>query len=125
MNSPLRTTEHLVNAIAAHGRWKSRLRQAIDTGQSEWKAESVRSDNLCEFGVWLFSVPAAEKASERWTRIRDLHAEFHKEAARILTLALAGRKSEAEAAMALGSQFSKISADLTLALAQWRDSGSR
>jgi hypothetical protein len=54
-------------------------------------------------------------------RIWDLHAEFHKEAARILAPALAGHKSEAEAAIALGSRFSKTSADLTLALAGWRD----
>jgi hypothetical protein len=38
-----------------------------------------------------------------------------------LTLALAGRKAEAEAAIALGSPFSKTSADLTLALVSWRD----
>ena len=115
-------TEHINNAIAAHGRWKARLRQVIEAGKSEWKADSVRPDNLCEFGKWLNSCSSAEKATERWTKIRALHAEFHQEAARILALALAGRKSEAEAAIALGSHFSKTSADLTLALVQWRDS---
>ena len=115
-------TEHINKAIAAHGRWKTHLRQAIETGKSEWKADSVRSDSLCDFGKWLHSCSSAEKATERWTKIRDLHAEFHREAARILTLALAGRKSEAEGAIALGSHFSKTSADLTLALVSWRDS---
>jgi hypothetical protein len=108
-------TEHINNAIAAHGRWKARLRQAIETGKSEWKADSVRSDSLCDFGKWLHTCSSAEKATERWTKIRDLHSEFHKEAARILALAVAGRKSDAEGAIALGSHFSTTSADLTLA----------
>ena len=29
-------------AIAAHARWKSHLRQAIETGQSEWTVERMR-----------------------------------------------------------------------------------
>jgi len=115
-------SQQINNAIAAHGRWKAHLRQAIETGKSERKAEAVRSDKLCEFGKWLEACSSAEKSTERWTRIRELHAEFHKEAARVLTLALAGRKSEAEATLVLGSHFSKISADLTLALVAWRDS---
>lgn len=117
-------TQHINNAIAAHGRWKTHLRQAMETGKSERKAEAVRSDNLCEFGKWLETCSTADKATERWRRIRELHAEFHKEAARVLALALAlaGRKSEAEATLALGSHFSKISADLTLALVAWKDS---
>ena len=43
-------TEHLNRAIAAHAQWKYRLKQAITSGKSEWTAESVRPDNLCEFG---------------------------------------------------------------------------
>ena len=115
-------TEHLSHAIAAHGRWKTRLRQAVDTGKSDQTAATVRSDTLCEFGKWFHAVSPQERVTERWKKIRDLHAEFHKEAARVLTLALAGQKAEAEAALALGSHFSKISADLTLALVAWRDS---
>lgn len=118
-------SEHINNAIAAHGRWKARLRQAIESGKSDSTVDSVRPDNLCEFGKWLNSCSSVEKATERWMKIRELHAQFHKEAARILALAVAGRKSEAEAAIALGSQFSKTSADLTLALASWRDSLGR
>jgi hypothetical protein len=114
--------EQIRNAIVAHSRWKARLRQAIDSGKSEWKAESVRPDNLCDFGKWLHSVSPTEKTTERWRKVRDLHSEFHKEAARVLTLALSGQKAEAEKAFALGSHFSKTSADLTMTLVAWRDS---
>ena len=118
----MNNVEQIRNAIVAHSRWKARLRQAIDSGKSEWNAESVRPDNLCDFGKWLHSVSPTEKTTERWKKIRDLHSEFHKEAARVLTLALSGQKAEAETAFALGSHFSKISADLTMAMIAWRDS---
>jgi hypothetical protein len=118
--------EHFTHAIAAHATWKSRLKQAIETGKSDWAVESVRPDGLCEFGKWLYACSSAETATERWRKIRELHAEFHREAARILTLALTGRTADAQAAYALGSHFSKTSADLTLALVAWRDAlGSR
>jgi hypothetical protein len=115
-------TEHINRAIAAHAQWKTRLRQAIESGKSEWTPDSVRPDNRCDFGKWLHSVSPKETVTERWKKIKALHAEFHKEAARILALAVASRKAEAEAAIALGSQFSKTSADLTLALVDWRES---
>ena len=44
-------------AIAAHARWKSHLRQAIETGTSEWTVDRVRPDNVCEFGHWLLERP--------------------------------------------------------------------
>jgi hypothetical protein len=47
---------------------------------------------------------------------------LHKEAGRVLAIAIAGRKAEAQAALALGTYFSKTSAELTLALVDWRDS---
>jgi len=42
--------EEITKAIGAHGMWKQRLRQAIDTGKSEFTVERVRPDNLCDFG---------------------------------------------------------------------------
>jgi hypothetical protein len=119
---PMNDVEQIRNAIVAHSRWKSRLRQAIDSGKSDFKDEMVRPDNVCEFGKWLHARPAMEKTTERWKKVRDLHSQFHQEAARVLVLALAGRKAEAEAAFALGSPFSKISADLTMVMVAWRDS---
>jgi hypothetical protein len=108
------------NAIAAHGMWKRRLRTAIDAGQSEWSPEGVRPDNLCAFGKWLYSLPPATKGSAQWMEIRALHADFHVEAARVLQMALEGRRAEAEAALAAGSKFGSISSNLVGALMSWK-----
>jgi hypothetical protein len=107
-------------AIAAHARWKSHLRQAIETGKSEWTPERVRPDNLCEFGRWLLERSPTEKAAEQFRTVRDLHARFHLEASRVLELALTGHREQATAAMAIGSPFATVSSKLTTTLTAWK-----
>jgi len=45
---------------------------------------------------------------------------LHKAAAHVLDLALAGQKTQAEAAMQAGSEFATISHDLTDAMLRWQ-----
>ena len=113
--------EQVQAAVVAHARWKGHLHQAIDTGSSDFRAEVVKQDNQCDFGKWLYgagetSFPAAANYEE----IRTLHAEFHREAAAVLALALAGRGKEAQAAMEVGSGFGKVSAHLVTTLTRAR-----
>jgi hypothetical protein len=117
----MKTTEALDHAIAAHAKWKYRLMEAIDTGKSQWHVSDVRTDNSCEFGKWLYAQPLSERLSEHCKNVRTLHAEFHVLAAQVLELALAGRKVEATAAMALGSRFATVSSNLTMAVLAWKE----
>lgn len=112
-------------AIAAHAKWKYRLFQAINAGKSEWTVAEVRADDRCDFGEWLEHLPVAERVSERLTRIKALHTEFHEVASEVLALALSGKKEEARAAVSLGSHFTEISTSLTMALAEWSESGTQ
>lgn len=112
--------EQIDRALVAHGAWKQRLFQAIQTGQSEFSPTIVQTDNRCEFGAWLYSLSEEIRQTSEWTKIRQLHADFHREAARVLTLALQGRKKEAEAAVASGSPFHLLTGQLTVALGQWK-----
>jgi hypothetical protein len=112
--------ERIVHAIAAHAKWKFYLRQAIEAGTSEWTVAEVRPDNGCEFGAWLLALPPDDRDSKYREEVRRLHAEFHKEAADVLKLALAGRRQEAEAAIAQGSGFAKVSTKLTITMTAWR-----
>lgn len=109
-------------AIAAHARWKYRLFQAINTGKSDWTVAQVQSDSDCEFGEWLSSRSPSEANSERCKKIHCLHTQFHAAASEVLAIALAGRKEEAQAAIGLGSSFTAVSAELTMALSDWKDS---
>jgi hypothetical protein len=112
--------QKIVRAIAAHARWKYYLRQAIETGTSEWTVAEVRPDDRCEFGAWLRELPPEDRGSQNWGEVRRLHTEFHKAAAEVLSLALAGRREEAEAAIAQGSRFGKASTKLTITMTAWQ-----
>lgn len=117
-------TAILDHAIVSHAKWKSRLRQAIASGQSEYTLDQVRVDNQCEFGQWLHKLPLPERLKPRWRSIHELHENFHKEAAQILELATHHRKEQAEAGMKPGSSFTRVSTDLVMAINQWKNEES-
>jgi hypothetical protein len=104
-------------AIAAHGQWITRLHTAIREGTSDFKPAVVATDNACEFGKWLYGdFPAELKGTPVFEAIRQAHADFHKTAAGILTLALQGRKAEALALLEPRSEFMTQSGRLVLKL---------
>ena len=116
--------EEINKAIGAHGMWKQRLREAINTGTSDFTVERVRPDSLCDFGKWLYSLPAHDQASLHWKTVRELHGKFHLAAAHVLGLAVGGHKQHAERELDTGSNFTKISAELTSAMMKWKSSRS-
>ena len=107
-------------AIAAHGWWKSHLRDMIDSGESDQTVDEVRADDRCEFSRWLRERPDGDKASEHFRTVCELHTRFHEEAAHVLELASAKKVEAANAAMAIGSPFASVSAKLTSAMVAWK-----
>jgi len=75
------------------------------------------------FGQWLYGdeITAGEKATPGYEEVCRLHARFHEEAARVLELALAGKRWEAAAALGDGSAYAMASMDLLNALAAWHE----
>lgn len=106
-------------AIGAHGLWKSRLREAIERGCSEHVVEEICCDDSCDFGRWLYALSGVEQAGTDWKKVRELHAEFHKETAVVLAMALAGRKAEAGTALGAESNYVQTSLLLTAAMMDW------
>jgi hypothetical protein len=111
-------------AIGQHSKWKAALRHAIQTGQIDTTVEAIQRDDHCFFGQWLDgpALTAAEMASRHYKTVKERHAEFHKTAARVLELVLAGKRSDAERMMSIGGEYSKMSALLTLAMMEWKKS---
>ncbi len=114
--------EALTKAIGAHSAWKARLSKAIETGKSDTDPDRAGSDKECDFGKWLYSLPSGERVGDRWKKVHDLHALFHKEAGAVLREALAGRKADAGKRLILGGSYFKASADLTQAMIEWKSS---
>ncbi len=105
--------ERIDEAVSAHTHWFIKLRVAIIEGSSQFKPEIVRTDTNCDFGNWLYGdFPREVAGSHLLAEIRALHSEFHKEAAHILELAIAGKKDEALSLLDDDSKIRKCSADL-------------
>lgn len=118
--------EAISKAIGAHGMWKTRLKMAIETGKVETPVPTIKMDNQCEFGKWLYgaTIPDAAKNSTHYKTVVDLHAKFHQAAGRVAELATAGKKADAEKSMEMGGEFSTASSKLTSAMMEWRDKGA-
>lgn len=109
-------------AVAAHGEWLARLRDAIQRGDSEYGPAAVRMHDQCALGAWLDrEFPPTLRDSPVYDDLRRTHAQFHVQAASIMTLALAGRRTEAERMMAPTSEFLALSGWLIVKLRGLRD----
>lgn len=111
--------EQIRAAIAAHGQWKMRLVDAIKTGKSEFNPTTVKMDNQCAFGKWMYGLPDEERNCQTCQEIRAAHAKFHQTAGHILELALAGQNTQAEKEIGLGSDYARDSAHLVTLLSKW------
>jgi len=112
--------EKIDSAIVAHSQWKGRIRDAIATGKSDFDPLTVAMDNQCDFGKWLYSLDSAMTSDPHFQTVKEDHALFHQEAARILKLALNGNKTEAEKGIELGSPFASASSKCIMALSDWK-----
>lgn len=114
--------QEIDKAIGAHGMWKTRLKMAIDTGLIDIPVDTIRVDNQCALGKWLYgtTLNAQDKSSANYQNVKILHVQFHKSAARVAELALSGKKTDAEKMMALNGEFSVISGNLISALMEWK-----
>ncbi|MGE0372970.1 MAG: CZB domain-containing protein [Gammaproteobacteria bacterium] len=114
--------DELARAIGAHGMWKTRLKQTIETGKTDISVDLIRQDDQCTFGKWLHGAGISEqdKASNHYRTVKDLHAKFHKCAARVADQALAGKRAEADRMLSLGGEYTEVSAKLTAAMMEWK-----
>jgi methyl-accepting chemotaxis protein len=108
-------------AIAAHSAWTARLKAAIASRHLDIPVSTVRTDNQCQFGKWLYGseISAAEAQTETYRQTKQLHTQFHEEAAKVAQLALAGQREAAEQAMGSGSAYARVSAELAKVLTRW------
>ncbi|HLP14740.1 MAG TPA: CZB domain-containing protein [Bacteroidota bacterium] len=112
--------EAIDTALSAHAQWKSRLQNAIDAGSSEFKADVVTRDNACQFGQWLYGLTGDDVKSDDYSKVKNLHTEFHKIAGEILALALSGKKDQALKMLGAGGPYGSATGKLVLALQAWK-----
>jgi hypothetical protein len=85
--------------------------------QGDLEVDVVRLDDRCLLGLWLHaSGNQAVRNPTALRMLRDVHAEFHRAASEVLSLAVTGRTKEATLAMAEDTQYASWSAMLVVAL---------
>lgn len=96
-------------AVAAHQKWKTRLRDCIDgTSQETLDPRIVCQDNQCVLGKWINGHGGNRfGTSPAFAKLKATHAEFHICASDVLVSVYSGKKTEAEEKLA--DDFSRLS----------------
>src|ERR1700681_4125247 len=105
--------QQITAAIAAHHAWMGRLRTAAEYGRSSVDVATTSKEDAGPIGI-----SPSLKARPLYARSRTQHAQFHKEAARVLTLALA-RDARAKSELAEGGTFAQVASELRHTLYDW------
>ena len=112
-------------AVAAHRSWYVRVRIAIENAiesEARFEPSLAATDTSCEFGRWLYQdFPVLLRDSPIYQEIKQLHAEFHEHAGRILAVALRGEREAALDAMKSGSEFNMLSLKLVGRMQQLKE----
>jgi hypothetical protein len=97
--------------IRAHVMWKQRLTTLLAGESTEvLDPESIREDNRCALGIWIYGEGATMSQLSRYEDVRELHAQFHEYAANVVALYRAGRSDDAR--QLLSGDYSKLSEKL-------------
>ena len=114
--------EQIQKAITAHGVFKVRVGQMVEAGTAEMTPQVAAADNQCPLGQWLYGgLDASARSSPQYQSVKELHATFHKAAGDVVALSAARKRTEAMAALEMGSTFKQSSSKLVIALSNWAD----
>lgn len=103
--------------LASHAAWMTQLREYI-YGVGEMDRETVGRDDDCAIGRWLYGEGSKYRRLHEYQRARDVHAAFHRRAAKVVAMADRGRRHEAAADLAPGGELRMLSGALVQAFNQ-------
>ena len=114
--------QEIDKAIGNHGMWKLRLKAAIDSGRMEAPIASIRAHHDCAFGKWLHgpTIAPATRASVHFSRVAELHAQFHETTARVAEMATSGQRAAATAEINGTGEFNRAHREMAAALEEWK-----
>ena len=84
------------DAVAAHTKWKTRLRMFISGAGEKLESAVVCKDNACDLGKWIYGEAVRYKASPSYTALQREHANFHRCAADVVKKIESGDPKGAE-----------------------------
>jgi aerotaxis receptor len=106
----------LDQAVAAHLQWKTKLRNAIDRGET-LDVDTLCRDDRCPLGQWLHG-----QGRQRWghvpefTTLLERHADFHRTVGAVARQVNAGQKDAAGRALQGGTAFARATQATVMAI---------
>lgn len=97
--------------ISAHVMWKQRLIAYLaGNSQEQLDPDVIKLDDRCPLGKWIYGEGKPMETLPGYEEVRTLHAQFHQNAARVVSLHQADSTAEAEAL--LNGDYSRLSEKL-------------
>lgn len=97
--------------ISAHVMWKQRLIAYLaGNSQEQLDPEVIKLDDRCPLGQWIYGEGKPMETLPGYEEVRELHAQFHQNAAQVVSLHQADSTAEAEAL--LNGDYSRLSEKL-------------
>lgn len=103
-------------AITAHSKWKTRLKQYLAKPDRSLSPAEVGADDKCELGRWIRAEEKKHAAMPEFSKLRADHARFHQAAADIVKRADSGQNVAAETELGARSEFAAISSAVVTGL---------
>lgn len=101
--------ESLMNfdeAIQAHLKWKSRLKNFVNgVGNEQLQSEHVCKDNNCALGKWIHGPGTSHAKLRSFQKLKKEHASFHEAAGEVVSCVEQGDEPKAKKLLADGSEF--------------------
>lgn len=94
-------------AVRSHVEWTARLRIFI-AGREHLEADIVSRDDRCPLGHWIYGEGLCCQHLDEYTELKNLHAKFHRSAARIVTIAVSGNTIAVAKKLEFGSDFRNV-----------------
>jgi hypothetical protein len=107
-------------AIAAHTKWRAKLRAYLAEPDGSLLAPEIALDNTCELGIWISGKGAKYSDLPEFHSLRSQHARFHKAVAEIVRKVDSGQRYTEEVALGARSEFSSASADVVSAIMSFK-----
>lgn len=92
---------NMKDALDAHNDWTHRLERIIDgTSKEILEVETVACDDRCALGRWIHGHAAEHFGKlDEFHELKQVHADFHREAGELLKNAITGELQEAKSAL--------------------------
>lgn len=106
----------LEDAVAAHTKWRTRLRQVLDGHGEKLDPEVVAKDNVCDLGKWIHGDGTQYANLPEFRQLKEHHAKFHRCACEVLKKHMSGDKQSAENMLGSNGNFSNASGETVTAI---------